>query len=100
MELVPGLYEEIINVQLHEALQRIDAELTKTGQLSGSDMHVALSAHVSKLLLRAFRTAGSEEGGQLELANRVLDTIRAQVPAALDPDEALNEPLEMLLAVL
>jgi superfamily II DNA or RNA helicase len=100
MELVPGLYEEIINVQLHEALQRIDAELTKTGQLSGSDMHVALSAHVSKLLLRAFRTVGSEEGGQLELANRVLDTIRAQVPAALDPDEALNEPLEMLLAVL
>ncbi len=80
MDLVPGLYEEIVDVQLHEALQRVDAELTKTGQLSGSDMHVALSAHVSKLLLRAFRIVGNEGDAQLELANQVLDTIRARGP--------------------
>src|SRR3954465_13680918 len=99
MDLAPGLYEEVINVELHEALQRLETELTKTGRLSGSDMHVALTAHVSKLLLRAFRIVGSEGDAQLELANRVLDTIREHVPAALDPEDSLHRPLQMLLAV-
>jgi len=100
MDLIPGLYEQVISVQLHEALQRIDAELAKRGELSASDMHVSLSAYVSKVLLRAFRIAGSDGDFQLDLANRVLDTIREQAPDALDPEEAVHSPMEMLLAVL
>ena len=100
MDLVPGLYEEVVSDQLHSVLQRIDAELKETGNLSGSDMHVALSAYVSALLLRAFRIMGSEGNAQIDLANRVLDTIRNQVPGAVDPDESLHHPLELLLAVL
>lgn len=94
-----GLYDQLLTLELAEALERVDARLRDLAPLDAHDAPRALSRFVQRRLALALASYPKEDlGPQLALVNAVLGTIEAHAPDA-GAEERLSAPARKLLAV-
>jgi superfamily II DNA or RNA helicase/HKD family nuclease len=101
-ELIPGLYEQLLTVELQRLVAELAAGQTDVGSPDAADAHVAVSEHLRRLVARALHAVPEDERltRQAEICNALLEWLRdAQRSAAVEPGEALVVPLTVLREV-
>ena len=96
----PGLYERLITLGLAEHLKAIGLESQRDD--AGEIAPQLLSRHLFDAMIKALRNVPMEERSarQLELANKVVALLRAEVPSAgIGRDDEVADPIELLLAL-
>ena len=104
MELQPGIYEQIINEGIAEALHGIETDLAQTRGLDPADADAYLVPYLASLVSRALRAHRSEDndviGRQVAIVNALLTTLREHAPEAFDGDEEVPSAATLLLAIM
>lgn len=100
LKLVPGLYERLVTRELKQAIDELGEGLAGLEKADSGDAHVAVAAHVRRLVENALRSLPDETrvATQTQLCNALLRTL-ADVPAAPTSDDELVEPLSVLKEV-
>jgi superfamily II DNA or RNA helicase/HKD family nuclease len=104
MELPPGIYEQIVNTQIGEALEPIARNLTQVTSLDPGDADAFLARYLSELIARALRAQKGDSPQQVDdqvrLVNRVIETLHDAVPAAFAGSEEVVETARLLLGIM
>ncbi|GAA2493565.1 DUF3427 domain-containing protein [Winogradskya humida] len=103
-DLAEGAYEHIITRGLQQKLTDFDKDLVQRIELDSGDSHEVLARHIAALAERALKAVKGEGNArltaQLELANKIAEAIKAEAPRAVQPDDLLNTPAELLTAIV
>ena len=86
-ELIPGLYEQLLTVELQRLLSALEAGRAKVGSPEAADAHVAVAEHLRRIIERALRAVPEAERltRQAELCNALLVWLREERQSALGP---------------
>jgi hypothetical protein len=102
-DLPGGAYEHVVTRGLQRQLVDVDTDLIQRTDLDPADSHVILSRHISGLTHRALRSVPGQGAGklaaQVELANRIADTIAAVLPRAIENDDRVGTSHDLLTAI-
>jgi superfamily II DNA or RNA helicase len=103
-DLVHGVYDHPVTRGLQEQLTEIDQDLVARDDLDPADAHLVLARHVSAIAERALRSvsgSGPERvRAQVDLANRIVQGIVDASPRAVQSDDLLAAPAELLAAIV
>ena len=77
-EPIPGLYEQLLTVELQRLLSALEAGRADVGSPDAADAHVAVADHLRRILERALHAVPEDERltRQAELCNAVLEWLR------------------------
>ena len=101
-ELIPGLYEQLLTVELQRLISALEAGRADIGSPEAADAHIAVADHLRRLLERALHALPEDERltRQAEICNALLEWLRdEQRSAPVGPDDALVVPLTVLREV-
>ena len=101
-ELIPGLYERLLTVELQRLISSLEAGRADVGSPEAADAHIAVADHVRRLIERALHALPEDERltRQAEICNALLEWLRdEQRTASVEPDDALVVPLTVLREV-
>ncbi|MGN9915366.1 DUF3427 domain-containing protein [Micromonospora palomenae] len=101
-DLERGIYEHLITRQLAERLQHVDPTLVKQDKLDPADAHDVLSRHIAALARRALLAVGGGDDKltrQVDLANRIAESIAAVEPRAVGADDQVADAQRLLHAI-
>ncbi|GIG85478.1 DUF3427 domain-containing protein [Plantactinospora endophytica] len=103
-ELARGIYEHLITNELADKLQHLDPELVERAELDPADAHVVLARHLTGLAQRALRSVSGTDSDrlarQIEMANRIAESIAEIEPRAAGSDDQLAEAHRQLLTAI
>ncbi|GGM21282.1 helicase [Micromonospora sonchi] len=101
-ELERGVYEHVVTRDLADRLQHIDPALIQHAKLDPADAPDALARHIAALARRALHAVGGGDDKlhrQVELANRIADTIAVLSPQAATADDQVTDAKHLLHAI-
>ncbi|SCL28611.1 ATP-dependent helicase IRC3 [Micromonospora nigra] len=101
-DLERGIYEHLITRDLATRLQRVDPALVQPGKLDPADAPDALARHIATLAHRALKSVpGGDDKlqNQIDLANRIADTIAAFSPQAATAQDQVTDARHLLHAI-
>lgn len=101
-ELIPGLYEQLLTVELQRLISALEAGRADVGSPETADAHIAVADHLRRLLERALHAVPEDERltRQAEICNALLEWLRnEQRSASVEPGDALIVPLTVLREV-
>ncbi len=101
-DLERGVYEHIVTRDLADRLQHIDPALIQHANLDPADAPDALARHIAALARRALHAVGGGDDKlhrQVELANRIADTIAVLSPQAATVDDQVTDAKRLLHAI-
>jgi superfamily II DNA or RNA helicase/HKD family nuclease len=103
-ELVYGVYDHPMTRGLQEQLTKIDRDLVARDQLDPADSHLVLARHISAIAERALRAVGGSGPelvrAQVDLANQIVQRIVDAAPRAVQSEDLLAAPPELLAAIV
>ncbi len=92
VELVPGLYEQLVTEGLDRRLRLVAGDRVDRSALDPADAHEVLTRHLATLVSRALRQVGGSDRAavvrQVELANRITAAIESLLPGVGDDEDA------------
>jgi hypothetical protein len=91
-ELIPGLYEQLLTVELQRLVLALEAGRADVGSPGLADAHIAVADHLRRLLERALHAVPEDERltRLAEICNALLAYLRdEQRSASVEPDDAL-----------
>ncbi|SIR93748.1 DUF3427 domain-containing protein [Micromonospora avicenniae] len=97
-----GVYEHLITRELADRLQHVDPILVKRDKLDPADAHHTLARHIAGLAARALRAVASGDDKlqrQVDLANRIADTIATFSPQAATGQDQVSDAKHLLHAI-
>jgi superfamily II DNA or RNA helicase/HKD family nuclease len=98
-ELIPGLYERLLTVELQRLISSLGAGRVDVGSPEAADTHIAVADHLRRLLERALHDVPEDERltRQAEICNALLEWLRdEQHSASVEAEDALVVPLTVL----
>jgi HKD family nuclease len=102
-DLPHGVYEHVVTQGLARRLKLVDDDLIKRRELDSEDSHDLLSRYVASLTRRALQAVGGDGAArvsrQVDLVNRIADVITDEVRGAVEEDDLLSAPHELLAAI-
>ncbi|MCM0673245.1 DUF3427 domain-containing protein [Micromonospora phytophila] len=101
-DLERGIYEHLITQQLAERLQHVDPALIQHEKLNPADAHDVLARHISTLTRRALLAVPSGDdklARQVEVANRIAESIALIEPRAVGADDQVTDAKHLLHAI-
>jgi superfamily II DNA or RNA helicase/HKD family nuclease len=102
-DLKPGLYDLLLTKELRDLAFRVAKQQLHL-HVSPLDPEAApehLAQFVSGLLRRALRSvSGDDATRQVELVNRLVELLRESTPEAVEPEDIVASPPELLTAVV
>ncbi|MFG3685432.1 DUF3427 domain-containing protein [Micromonospora sp. NPDC047740] len=101
-DLERGIYEHLITQELAQRLQQIDTALVRHNELDPADAHDVLARHIATLARRALlavRGGDDKLTRQVELANRIAESIAQAEPRAVHRDDQIADPQRLLHAI-
>ncbi|WP_204037736.1 DUF3427 domain-containing protein [Micromonospora qiuiae] len=101
-DLERGVYEQLVTRDLADRLQHIDPALIQHAKLDPADAPDALARHIAILARRALHAVGGGDDKlhrQVELANRIADTIAVLSPQAATVDDQVTDAKRLLHAI-
>ncbi|MEU7907896.1 DUF3427 domain-containing protein [Actinoplanes sp. NPDC049118] len=103
-DLPAGAYEHVITHGIERRLTLVDRDLVDRIGLDPVDSHEVLARHITAIAERALRAVPGQGparlAAQLDLANHITAAIQAAVPRAVQPDDLLRTPAELLTAIV
>jgi superfamily II DNA or RNA helicase len=103
-ELPRGVYEHVVTHGLARRLGLVDDDLIKRRDLDPEDSHELLTRHVALLTRRALQAVGGDGPErvkrQVDLVNRIADAITNEVTGAVEQDDLLGAPHQLLAAIV
>jgi superfamily II DNA or RNA helicase/HKD family nuclease len=103
-DLAFGAYDHVVTLGLHHLLAEIDTDLVDRGELDPADSHEVLARHIRTVAESALRSIGGvgpeRVRAQVELANRIVAGIVEATPRAVQTDDLLATPPELLAAIV
>ncbi|AGZ46677.1 DUF3427 domain-containing protein [Actinoplanes friuliensis] len=103
-DLSAGAYERIITRGLERQLAAFDKDLVDRLELDPADSHEVLGRHLAAIAERALKGVTGQGAArlqaQLDLANQIAEAIQAAAPRAVQPDDLLSAPAELLTAIV
>jgi hypothetical protein len=100
--MIPGLYEQLLTVELQRIVAAVDAARIDVVSPEAADAHIAVAEHLRRVLERALRSVPEEERltRQAEICNALVTWLRhEQRSLSVEPDDALVVPLTVLREV-
>ncbi|MEH0980890.1 DUF3427 domain-containing protein [Micromonospora sp. CPCC 205556] len=97
-----GIYEHLITGELAERLQHVDPALVLQVKLDPADAHDVLARHIAALARRALLAipGGDDKlARQVEVANRIAESIAAVEPRAVGVDDQVADAKHLLHAI-
>ncbi|MEV6601424.1 DUF3427 domain-containing protein [Actinoplanes sp. NPDC051346] len=102
-DLLAGAYEHLITRRLQRDLRGTDAELIAREDLDPADSHEVIGRHLAAIAERALKAVPGQGparlAAQLELANTIAEAIRSAAPRAVQDDDLLDAPPQLLTAI-
>ncbi|BCJ53496.1 helicase [Actinoplanes sp. NBRC 14428] len=102
-DLPAGAYEHLITRGLQRRLEALDSDLVARAGLDAADSHEVIGRHLATMAERALKAVPGQGPArllaQLELANTIATAIHDAAPRAVDDDDFLTTPAELLTAV-
>jgi superfamily II DNA or RNA helicase/HKD family nuclease len=101
-ELIPGLYEQLLTVELQRLLSALEAGRVDVASPEAADAHLGVAEHLRRLLERVLHAVPEDERltRQAEICNALLEWLREkQSFDSVQPDDALVVPLTILREV-
>jgi superfamily II DNA or RNA helicase/HKD family nuclease len=102
-DLPAGAYEHVVTLGIERQLAGFDADLVGRAELDPADSHTVLGRHLTVIAERALRSVPGQGAArlaaQLDLANRIAEAIKAAAPRAVQPDDLLAAPAELLTGI-
>lgn len=101
-ELIPGLYEQLLTVDLQRLVSTLDAGRAEVGPPDAADAHTAVAEYLRGIIERALHAVPEDERltRQAEICNALLEWLKdEQRSAPVEPEDALVVPLTVLREV-
>ncbi|MEV1330920.1 DUF3427 domain-containing protein [Micromonospora costi] len=101
-DLEPGIYEHLITQQLADDLRRLDPDVLQHRKLEPADAPDVLARHIATLARRALLAVGGGDDKlvrQVELANRIAESIAQAEPRAVGVDDQITDTQRLLHAI-
>ncbi|MEH1165501.1 DUF3427 domain-containing protein [Micromonospora sp. CPCC 205539] len=101
-DLERGIYEHLITRELADHLQHVDPALVQRNILNPADAHNTLARHIAELAKRALQalpTGDDKLHRQVDLANRIAETIAALSPQAATEQDQVTDAKHLLHAI-
>jgi len=103
-ELPFGVYDHVVTNGLARRLTLVDDDLIKRHELDPEDSHEVFTRHVAALTQRALQAVGGDGAErirrQVGLVNRIAVAITDEVRGAVEPDDLLGAPHQLLAAIV
>ncbi|MFC6015214.1 DUF3427 domain-containing protein [Plantactinospora solaniradicis] len=103
-ELAHGIYEDLITNKIAGQLKHLNPELVERVSLDPADAHTLLTRHIAGLADLALRSVGGSNNerlaGQIDMANRIAESIASIEPRAASPDDQVTETHKHVLAAI
>jgi len=103
-DLAYGAYDHLVTRGLHQLLAGLDRDLVDRGDLDPADSHEPLARHIGAIAERALRSVGGtgpeRARAQVDLANEIIVAIARAAPRAVQDDDLLALPPELLAAIV
>jgi hypothetical protein len=103
-ELAYGAYDHLVTRGLQQRLAGLDSDLVDRDELDPADSHEVLSRHIGAIAERALRSVGGSgperARAQVDLANQIIAGIVEATPRAVQLDDLLAVPPELLAAIV
>jgi superfamily II DNA or RNA helicase len=102
-DLPLGIYDRIVTDELQSRLTSMDPTLVERGPLDPGDAHEVLARHLAALIRRALRSVSGDDASsiarQVEMANKIAETIVALAPHAAGGGDLVAETRDLLRAI-
>ncbi|MEV4655561.1 DUF3427 domain-containing protein [Micromonospora sp. NPDC049301] len=101
-DLERGIYEHLITQELAGRLQHVDPALVQHDKLDPADAHDVLARHIATLARRALLAVpGGDDklARQVEVANRIAESIAVVKPHAVGADDQVADAEHLLHAI-
>lgn len=101
--LKSGLYEQVINSELAQELDRLTNKLSKTASIDSAEASKVLAKYVSEIIERGLDSVSSVTAGvqaQIDLTNKIVETIKRETGDATFDILSVDQRAELLLAII
>jgi superfamily II DNA or RNA helicase len=103
-DLAYGVYDHPVTRGLQGQLTQIDDDLVARGELDPADSYLVLARHIGAIAERALRsvsgTGPERVRAQVDLANQIVQGIVDATPRAVQGEDLLVKPAELLAAIV
>ncbi|MGI5912096.1 MAG: DUF3427 domain-containing protein [Syntrophomonadaceae bacterium] len=101
--LKPGLYEQVINKELGQELDQVTDKLKATAPIDPAEAAKVLSEYIAEIVKKGLENV-KDNGGkiktQIDLANKLIQTITAETQEAAFDALSIDQRAEQLFALL
>jgi superfamily II DNA or RNA helicase/HKD family nuclease len=101
-ELIPGLYERLLTIELRRLVSTLGAGRAEVARLDAADAHTAVADYLRRMIEGALNGVPEDERltRQAEICNALLEWLKDEQPSAsIEPEDALVVPLAVLREV-
>lgn len=99
--LKPGLYEQVVNNELEQELQRLSAQEKYVEKIDSAEASSVITQYISEIVRKGLdRIAGEDTSAQLALANKIVDLISNETNEDDLRDLAITSDGAQLLALV
>ena len=102
--LISGLYEQIINKEIHEEIRNLPKDLFDTRDIDKEEASQIISSYLTSIIKQGFDNIidrrGSEISDQIKLANKIIDIVKQETECEEYKDYEIDSEAKQLLAIL